>query len=65
MTMITKFSHHSIVKFNTFSWPKWVNTLFSEIKHSFALFLKLNREMPLICNSTIYKSSYMKYSILM
>ena len=33
--------------------PKWANTLFSEIKHSFALFLKLNREMPLICNSTI------------
>ena len=38
---------------------------FSEIKHSFALFLKLNREMPLFCNSTIEKSSYMKYSILL
>ena len=37
---------------------KWENTLFSEIKHSFALLLKLNREMPLICNSTIEKSSF-------
>ena len=37
---------------------KWANTLFSEIKHSFALFLKLNREMPLFCNSTIEKSSF-------
>ena len=33
--------------------PKWANALFLEIKHPFALFLKLNREMPLFCNSII------------
>ena len=44
--------------------PKWANALFSEIKHLCALILKLNREMPLFCNSIILKSSYMKYSIL-
>ena len=33
--------------------PKWANALFLEIKHPFALFLKLNRELPLLCNSII------------
>ena len=41
----------------TVSRPKWANALFSEIKHSCALILKLNREMPLFCNSIILKSS--------
>ena len=45
--------------------PKWANALFLEIKHPSALILKLNREMPLFCNSRILKSSYMKYSILL
>ena len=53
------------IEFYVYFRPKWANALFSEIKHLCALILKLNREMPLFCNSIILKSSYMKYSILL
>ena len=65
------YSHDYNPTINAHTWislflgPKWANALFSEIKHPCALILKLNREMPLFCNSRILKSSYMKYSILL